>query len=50
MRNLILTLSLLLFVSTAQATNTDFTAGTLDLIDLPNQSNTTNWNIGDAVQ
>jgi hypothetical protein len=47
MRNLILTLSLLLFVSTAQATNTDFTAGTLDLIDLPNQSGTTNWNIGD---
>ena len=47
MRNLILTLSLLLFVSTAQATNTDFTAGTLDLIDLQNHSGTTNWNLGD---
>ena len=42
-----LLLSLLLFVSTAQATNTDFTAGTLDIIDLTGQSGTTNWNLND---
>ena len=40
-------LSLLLFVSTAHATNTDFTAGTLDIINLTNQSGTTNWNLND---
>ena len=47
MRNFLLTLSLLLFVSTANATNTEFTAGTLDIINLPNQSGTTNWNLSD---
>ena len=46
MRNLVLTLSLLFFVSTANA-NTDFTAGTLDIINLTNQSGTTNWQLGD---
>jgi hypothetical protein len=47
MRNFLLTLSLLLFVSTANATNTEFTAGTLDIINLPNQSGTTSWNLND---
>ena len=46
MRNFLLTLSLLLFVSTANA-NTDFTAGTSSIIDLTTQSGTTNWNLND---
>ena len=47
MKGFLLSLSLLLFVSTAHATNTEFTAGTLDIINLPNQSGTTNWNLSD---
>lgn len=47
MKEFLLSLSLLLFISTANATNTEFTAGTLDLIDLTNESGTTNWQLGD---
>ena len=47
MKGFLLSLSLLLFVSTANATNTEFTAGTLDIINLPNVSGTTSWNLKD---
>ena len=47
MKGFLLSLSLLLFVSTANATNTEFTAGTLDIINLINESGTTNWQLGD---
>jgi hypothetical protein len=47
MKEFLLSLSLLLFVSTVNATNTEFTAGTLDIIDLTSQSGTTNWNLND---
>ena len=40
-------LSLLLFASVAQAQNTDFTVGTAGIIDLTDQSGTTNWQLGD---
>ena len=41
-------LSLLLCISSVvNATNTEFTTGTLDIINLPTQSGTTNWQLGD---
>ena len=38
---------LALFTNQVSATNTEFTAGTLDPIDLTGQSGTTNWQLGD---
>lgn len=40
-------LSFLLFASVAQAQNTDFTAGTADIIDLTDQTGVTSWNLSD---
>ena len=41
-------LSLLLLIPTVvSATNTEFTVGTLDIINLPNESGTTSWNLSD---
>ena len=41
-------LSFLLFASVAQAQNTDFTAGTADIIDLTDQTGVTSWNLSDV--
>jgi hypothetical protein len=40
-------MGLMIFASVAQAQNTDFTVGTTDIIDLTDQSGTTNWQLGD---
>ena len=47
MKGFLLSLLLCISSSVVNATNTEFTAGTLDIINLPNQSGTTNWQLGD---
>ena len=47
MRNLIRTLSLLLLTAGTCLSGTEWTAGTEDIINLPNVSGTTNWQLGD---
>jgi hypothetical protein len=47
MRNLIRTLSLLLLTAGTYLSGTEWTTGTADIINLPNVSGTTNWQLGD---
>ena len=47
MRSLLRTLSLLLLTAGTCLSGTEWTAGTEDIINLPNVSGTTNWQLGD---
>ena len=47
MKGFLLSLLLCISSSVVNATNTEFTTGTLDIINLPNHSGTTNWNLSD---